>query len=456
MRLHATTRVLTTVVLTAVMVAFPACTTETDDGLPLDAFAAARTPGWHGLLVSVLDPAGQPAGGVLVTATNVATGEYVMALTGPKGKADFDLAPGGYLVHARNLGDAGPILSPFPKPLVTAPLPPEARLIATGATQGLNQLGVLYDAQAPNTSVPLDPLNYSRLTASPALVLAGPSSDVQLSLRFLTGANLDCTFFDANGSPVALPLTRNVYVILPHANGPLPPLPSFATGLNLPRGILLGVTTAPANATSCALGGFPLGSGYTAVIESTQFDVGDQANLLLGSLEPDGDPDPMVRMTSEPRRSGIGYLIDPLGDASGKQDIGLTSFGWRMTGNTVSDDFVADARFVGEGDYMLELTWSAPAPGQVFIRAHCNQTGCVRHAVEPASMLGATSVTGATFVDAEIVSGTVQYTVKLPGVTHVQFRILASRPPRSDLAPDVGFRPAAKTGTGNTWLIPGD
>jgi hypothetical protein len=77
---------------------------------------------------------------------------------------------------------------------------------------------------------------------------------------------LSCVFVDAAGNPVVLPTTENVYAILPHGSGPLPPVPSFAAGVNLPRGILLGVTTAPAGATGCMLNGFAAGPGVTAIL----------------------------------------------------------------------------------------------------------------------------------------------------------------------------------------------
>jgi hypothetical protein len=442
--------------LAIVMAALSGCTRDTIDPAPLDGPIAALAPGMHGVNVTVRDPAQQPVGGILVTVTNVATGDYFIEFTGPAGSADFELPDGSYLVHARNLADAGPLLN-FPKPLVLAPLPPNAGLINTTPTQGANNLGVLYDPTAQNGWVPLDPNSYSRLSASPALVLAGPSASHQINLQFAPGALLDCTFYDANGAPLALPQTKNVFIILPHGSGPLPPLPSFAAGLNLPRGILLGVTTAPAGATSCALGGFSIGAGFTAVVETSAFDVaGDKQQVLVGSVTPSGQGTASVQLFAEPRRSNIGYLLDPFGDGLSREDLGLTTFGWEAAGTTPTDDFVTVTRFQGAGDYLINVTYTAPAPGDITVRARCDENGCVRTAVEPVSMAGAVSVTGAVFVNNDRVSGILQFRLRLPGVTTLNFKMLGARPPRSDFSPDTGFQPATKSGTGNTWVIPGD
>jgi hypothetical protein len=424
-----------------------ACSRDAAEPPQLEPPAAALAPGQHGLLVSVADPAQNPAAGVLVTVTNVASGEFLVGFTGPRGKADFKVNGGSYLVHARNLADAGPVLNPFPVPLVTAPLPDGAGLISTGATQGLNRLGVLYDPAAANTSVPLDPANYSRLTATPPLVFSGASTRQSIALQFATGGALDCTFLDGTGAPITLPTTENVFVILPHGTGPLPPIPSYAAGLTLPRGILLGVTTAPAGSSGCALQGL---GGVAAVVETNTV----ANNTVFVGQAPAGGG--QVQLVQEPRRSQIGYLLDPFGDNTGSEDIGLTTYGWTLGPVSITDDFVVSTRFRGAGDYLVQLNWTSPTPAEVVVRMHCDATGCVQTLVEPDNMAGSVSSLGTVFLNGDILTGNIQVTFTIPGVTNLTVQVLGGRPPRSDLAPDSGSQPVTKTGTGNTWLIPGD
>ncbi len=228
-----------------------ACSQERGPSSPQFSPAASLSPGTHKVVVTVLDPDQNPVPGAVVTAANVATGEYDVEQAGPLGLADFELPDGSYLLHARNLKDPGPILPGLEQPLVLAPLPEGSPLINTSGTQGVNNLGVLYDPSAATGWVPLDPPNYSRLVVNPGLVLSGPPDTHNITLQFIRGGALDCNFLDAAGHTLTLPSTENVFIILP-LTGPVPPLPSWASAYaNLPRGILLGVTTAPAGATSC-------------------------------------------------------------------------------------------------------------------------------------------------------------------------------------------------------------
>jgi hypothetical protein len=454
-------RVMSRVVAAAAVCVLAAACSPDAPTAPMDSpdLAAALAPGTYGLIVSVLDPSQNPVTGVYVTVTNVQSGDYVLGRTGVLGRADFRLAAGDYIVHARNLSDPGPIVPPFPQPLVIAPLPDNVRLISTGPTQGQNFLGVIYDPGASSGWVPLDPQNYSRLTVSPALTFSGPSFSKQITLGFINGGNLACNFIDSNGGPLSLPSTENVFVILPLAGaGPVPPLPSFASNLTLARGILLGVTTAPAGSTGCQFGGFSTGGPFTAVIETNPVDIGGngQPFIFVGSVPPGGT---QVNMVAEPQRANIGYLIDPLGDNAGAEDIDLTTHGWEFIGGAPTDNFVVASRFHGTGDYLLDARWTNPnggGPVEFTLRAHCDATSCVKTLVEPASMANAASVGGSVFQDAQGVGGTLIFTVNIPGVNDLVFRVLGGRPPRSDFAPDSGFQQSTKAGTGNTWVVPGD
>jgi hypothetical protein len=415
--------------------------------------SAALAPGEHGLLVQVLDPAQAPVQGVLVTVTNTVTGDFQIGRTGRRGKADFRLPTGSYLVHARNLGDAGPEVPPFPQSLVVAPLPEGLPPISTAPTQGLNRLAVLYDPSAASGWVPLDPDNYSRLTANPALVLSGPSTVHSFVLQFVTGSPLSCDFVDSAGNPITLPGTENVFAILPHGSGPLPPLPSYATGVTLPRGILLGVTTAPAGATGCVLDGFAAGPGVTAILETNTVVLNGEEQVLVGAVPPQGST-AGVQLVAEPRRGTIEYLFDDFGDATGSEDVGLVTYGWALN----SDDFVVGARFRGDGDYLINAIWTDPTSGanvNAWIRAFCDASGCEKTLVEPSALYDEASVTGSVQTGSAGTEGTLLFKFVVPGANDLQFRVLGGRPPRSDLAPDQGFQNAVRGGTGNTWLIPG-
>ena len=436
-----------------ILAAVAGCVPDTTTPATEMELSAALAPGEHGVVVSVLDPAQAPAPGVLVTMTNTVTGDFEISRTGPLGRADFHVPAGSYLVHARNLSDAGPAVPPFPQSLVVAPLPDALPPISTTPTQGLNRLAILYDPSATTGWVPLDPANYSRLTANPALVLSGPSAVHSLVIQFVTGTTLSCDFVDAAGNPVVLPTTENVYAILPHGSGPLPPVPSFAAGVNLPRGILLGVTTAPAGATGCVLNGFAAGPGVTAILETNPVQLGGQDHVLIGAVPPQGSSTG-VPLVAEPRRDRIDYLIDDFGDATGAQDLGLVTYGWALN----SDNFVVGARFQGEGDYLLNAIWVNPSTNATvdfWIRASCNASGCTKTLVEPWQMYDDATVTGSVSAGPGGTEGTVLFTIVVPGAAELQFRVFGGRPPRSDVAPDQGLQTAVRGGTGNTWLIPG-
>jgi hypothetical protein len=439
-----------TLATVAISLVMSACARDASEPSTLESPAAALAPGTHGLVVRVRDAQSNPAGGILVTATNISTGAFDLSFTGPKGVADFNLPAGNYLVHARNLADAGPSINPFPQPLVIAPLPQNAALISTGATQGINREGVLYDPAAANTSVPLDPANYSRLTANPPLVLSGPSSTHSVSIQFGAGSVLDCTFIGPNGQPLTLPTTENVFVILPHGTGPLPPLPPYAIGQTLPRGILLGVTTAPAGASSCALAGF---GGAAAIVETNPVPIGNTNQVLVGQT---GAPGTVVPLVAEPIRSQIGYLLDPTGDNTGREDIGLSTFGWEMGPTSITDNFVVATRFRGAGNYLVELQWSQPTPSEFTAIVRCDDTGCRLTGVEPAAWAGQVRISAAVQTAGDFPSGTIQFAFTIPGVNALTFRVFGGGIPRSDISPNTGSQSAVKTGTGNTWLIPGD
>ncbi len=412
---------------------------------------------FHRVQVDVTNPNAQPAPNIVVTATNVGTGDYTLALTNASGRAVLEIPDGSYLVHARNLQSAGPAV---PRPLSIAPLPNSAGLLPTSGTQSVNRLGVLWDPNAPGGVVPLDPANYSRLTVSPPLVLGGAPSSPLIGLQFLAGTSLNCTFFDGNGRPINLPTTENIFVVLPHGAGPLPPVPAFLAGFNFPRGILLGVATVPAGQRACSLAGFNQGP-TGAVLETNTVPIGGQSNVFVGLVPPAGGPTPAnIPLIAGPQLASTNYLLDPTGDARGPEDLGLITSGWTLLeGGGATDDFHVMARFRGLGSYMLDLRFLHPENGQKLrIRATvlCNIERCALSNVSPSHLAGLVSARG-VIVGRPQGDGAVFWTVRLPGVSFVEFNILAGANPLSDVAPNTGAVAVHKDdGSGNSWIIPGD
>src|SRR5688572_4201877 len=161
----------------------------------------------HLVRVQVTGPL--PVPGVLVTVTNTQTGSYNLAFTGDGGVATFSLKNGSYLLHARNLSDAGPVVPGVGElKLAIAPLPEGQRLLNTAATQGVNHVSALY---TPNGSVPMTPQNYSALSQQPPLVLSGPGTTHDITISFLAGATVTCNLLDAAANAVQLPAAENMF-----------------------------------------------------------------------------------------------------------------------------------------------------------------------------------------------------------------------------------------------------
>ena len=411
---------------------------------------------FHRVAVNVTDATAVPVPGIVVTATDVNTGEYFLALTSAAGQAILELPDGSYVVHARNLQSAGPAV---PRPLSIAPFPDNAGLLPTSATQNANRLAVLWDPNAPGGSVPLDPANYSRLTLSPPLILSGPPSNPTINLQFLAGATLNCSFYQSNGEPLRLPSTENVFVVLPHGSGPLPPVPADLSGFNFPRAILLGVTTVPSGQSACALAGFSQG-GIGAVIETNAVMIGSAANVFVGLVPPASGPtNAMIPLIAQPQLATTNYLLDDFGDAGGVEDIGLITSGWSLIAGVTSNNFLVTTRFRGLGVYTVDLRWVDPRTGlktRLRVAVTCALNGCKLTSVSPSNLTELVSTTG-TIVSAQLAEGAITWTIRLPGVTVVEFNVYGGIPPLSDVAPNTGAAVAKKDdGGGNSWIIPGD
>ncbi len=181
---------------------------------------------------------------------------------------------------------------------------------------------------------------------------------------------------------------------------------------------------------------------------------GDQgSNVFVGDLPPAGPGGTStVKLISEPRRSNIGYLLDPLGDNTGGEDVGLTTYGWEFKNGGPTDNFILTTRFRGAGDYLFSGHVGAPSPMDISVRVHCVVTGCTLTLVEPRTLTGILVTLAITIPDK--VEGSFTITIPLPGVAALDFNMFGGRPPRSDSAPNSGLVHAVKGGTGNTWVVP--
>ena len=414
----------------------------------------------HHVIVTVTGSGAVP--GVLVTATNTQTGDYLLALTDANGRVVFFLPNGPYLFHARNLSDAGPALPQYGGlQLAVAPLPEGAPILNTAATQGVNHASALY---TPNGSIPLTPENYSAVSQAP-YVLSGPGTVHTLTISFLPGATVTCNLIDAQANPIQLAAPENLFVILPVATGLLmPPVPLALQGLGLQRGLLTGATTVAAGSNLCNVAGItttPLGG---AVIESNSVPINGEEKVFINAFDVSssqaaGGATIQTVMVAEPRRSFTHYITDPFGDNPGTTDVGLVTGGWTIQNGVETDEFVVAARYRGHGQYILEISFNAGSGIETHqIRATCSEREplCRLNSGGPRLPDGfLINVEGASSVVEGRAEGTVIWRVYMPGVSEVTVRVFTGQPGKYDIAPN-GPQPTRmkKGGNGNTWIIP--
>lgn len=401
---------------------------------------------------------GTPTPGVVTTITNTETGEYFLELSNEAGLATFEGIPNGsYLAHARNMVDFGPVIDGFQ--MYLAPLPPGS-LFSTAGAEDVNRVGVLYDPTMEGSWAVLSPDNYSRLTASPAIVLSGGSSTRDIELRMQTGAIVDCTFRDASGNVISIDANndQNVVLVLPFApDATVPPPPPGLPRTDLPRGILAGAATVIAGQSSCGLAGVASTGGQNAVLEVPPVQLDGKEVIFVQNIQITDEQASTgstveATLVAEPRKAKIEYLDDPLGDAKGSTDILLTTYGWGVTDNAVNDIFNVSTRFEGLGYYSLYMAYDGT---RVRIDVKCEVTstfsGCRLYRKSSSSLQVA--VSGA--VDGS--AGTFNIEVTLPGTTTVDFRIFTGSAGADDYAPDSGLQRANKpSDLENTWLIFGE
>ncbi|MGH7482049.1 MAG: carboxypeptidase-like regulatory domain-containing protein [Longimicrobiales bacterium] len=407
-----------------------------------------RPQAQHNIEVTVT-AGGQPVPGIVVTVTNVNSGTYDLALSNSAGVARFSVPDGRYLAHARNLEDTGPANAAVPLPLSLAPLPDGEQPLSTGTAERQNRIGVLYDDQSPNP-VELTPQNYDRLTRSPRIRLSGAPSTTNITLDMPTGATIRCELLDPNGQPVTAAAAENVMLIFAHpASSHLPPLPPPLATFPLKRAILHGAATIPGRSSTCSLAGVPATNGFNAVLQTnrvtdaasgTQYIFTAGVNVTQQNAT-DGDTLP-IRMTAQPPRVAIRYLVDPPGDAGGGADLGIVTYGWEER----EDRFTVAAHFSPAGGATLTVhSFTAGRRSEVQARIDCSRGPCRPDPTQTDQVLsyGFADPSGATAV----------WRVALPGADSVQFRVEAGR----DVAPDMDFATSSReTPPGNTWLIPGD
>jgi hypothetical protein len=403
-----------------------------------------------------------PVPGVLVTATNTESGEYVMSLTDHQGVATLLLPNGNYLLHARNIGDAGPTVTQAGGlQLALAPVPDGYRTLNTTSTQNVNHASVLYTQTG---SVPLTPQNYSAFTAAPQLILTGTPTTHALGLHFDPGASIDCSLVDENGNPIVSPTDENVFIVapMPPSTGPLPPLPPQLASLGLPRGLLTSASTIPAGSTSCNVAGVAATAPGGTIIETNTVKVNGEDKVFVSTVEVSpsqastGAVVPSVIM-AEPRRSFTHYLNDVYGDSPVNTDLGLVTGGWTFQDNAVTNEFVVAARFRGHGEYTLQLSYTNSTGAHTYqIRANCSSDKCKLNPSGsdlPNGLLNSVTGTSAKHGDG---NGTVMWRLNLPDVSEVDISVFTGVPGRYDTAPDNGTPIRMhKKGSGNTWVIPG-
>ena len=443
----------------AVTVLLAACSEISNDPVtPQFDGIAGNDP--HHVIVTVNGPAGVP--GVLVTAKNTVTGDYLLALTDAIGRVAFILPNGSYLFHARNLSDAGPALPQYGGlRLAVAPLPEGQPILNTAATQGMNHASALY---TPNGSIALTPENYSAVAQAP-LVLSGAGAVHSLTITFLPGATVTCDLIDAQANPIQLSAPENLFVIQPVPAGlPMPPLPLPLQGLGLPRGLLTGATTVAAGGNQCSVAGVattPLGG---AVIESNSVPVNGEEKVFINAFDVSSAQAAAgatigTVMVAEPRRSFTHYITDPFGDNPGTTDVGLVTGGWAIRSGVETSEFVVAARYRGHGQYVLEISFNAGNGIETHqIRATCSEREqlCRLNNGGPRLPTGfLINVEGASSVVDGKAAGTVIWRVNMPGVTEVTVRVFTGQPGKYDTAPN-GPQPTRmkKGGNGNTWVIP--
>jgi hypothetical protein len=390
---------------------------------------------------------GQPASGVLVTVTNVDSGNYYLELTDNDGGASFSVPDGSYLAHARNLEDTGGTSPAVPLPLSLAPLPDGESPLRTDQAEAENRVGVLYNGPDSPAAV-LRPREYSSLTTDPEIVLTDPPSTTAITLDMPTGATIECTLLDQDDNEVTAAEAENAMLIFAHPAGAhLPRLPPELVGITLGRAILHGAATIPAGTSTCSLAGVPATNGF-AVLQTnrvTDAQTGTEYVFAGDVRVPANIPGPPVpvRMLGEPPRVAIRYLVDAPDDAGSGPDLGLITYGWEED----EEHFTVAARFSPAGTVTLSVQSFTAGQRSDSLSAtiHCDEGPCRtdQTQTEQVRSYGFASSTGATAV----------WRVSLPDADSVRFQVEAE----DDVAPDTDSATSSReTPPGNTWLIPGD
>lgn len=393
-------------------------------------------------------------GQVLVTAgrTDGTTGEYSVKQVTVETSATFYLSDGGWLFHARNLPDPGDPFEGFTLPI--APIPDGQRTITTDETR--NWVGVLYDSNATNTSVPLIPSEYERLTVSPYTLSGGGRVDpYNLSLTFATGSSLTCTLRNESGQEVDVSGTENAFIILPHRDGAtLPPLPSGAPGANLQRAVLLTAGTFASGVNDCGIAGIPtqaLANAPVLETNSVTLSTGEQVQFITPF---ENVADPSLMLVAEPRRAFVDYAKDPWGDGKQDGDIGLVSLGF------LADDantLAVGIHVRGDSKYTLQVRYIDPADNteqsiKVAVRWDGTKWEVVEKSLTPRVAADAVSISGYATGSGSGLEGSAIFRVRLPtGATGVELRAIAREDGLSDFAPNKDFKKVCSENCSYTW-----
>lgn len=396
--------------------------------------------------------------GVTVTVTDVDSGAFFVECTDQEGVATIDVPEGNYLVHVRNLSICDP------DDLTIWPERDESRVFETSGTQDATRVGVLYDV-ANNGSFTLNAGNYKEAVRVPlTLTQAGPS---QIALEFeRPGATSSCRLLNETGDVFTLADTEHIYYVITWADETgLPPAPADLP--DLPRGIGSALATLGAGDQSdvCSVSGLPAGN-YVIETNAVQVDgverVFRQAFTVSEGDASSGATVPTT-LAPQPPLAATGYLFDPIDEVGGLTDIGeLVAYGWSEVDGRTTDTFAVSAGFVGStaptGESLtLELSYTDPQSGQTVqlqSMAFCTVQPDGRYSCASGGVgQDPFTVTGTGVRDADGATGTVVWTIDLPGVDSVQFRVFSE----VDAAPESGLQTATKPSDdgGNSFLIIG-
>jgi hypothetical protein len=375
--------------------------------------------------------------GILVTVTNIQTGEPHYGRTGTNGQAAFPLRRGEYIFTAR------PVATSLDSDLQIWPVgnklsvPADPRPFVGGVFDPRNR-----------SSLDLTAENFNVAYREPYEIRAGANLEITIALRL--GATIACTLLDANGDPIQG--SDQVFGILPHINTrDLPPVSAeFRGNRALQRGV--GYRVGNSIDGRCSLPGAPMGNTVLEtppiqtldgpVVYVMGLNIGENDQTSGNTVRTVGAPLPILKFRSY-------YVDEVFGDARGNNEIGgVITHGWRESG-----EFVVSSGFQGWGNYTLQLFTSNPGSNPssptYSITAVCAKTCSVQS--RSSNLPTGSTAWGVSAGNDD--DGTVVWQVPIPNnPPRIWFRIIGSGGSGVGDSTEV-IEALQMEGTGNTFLI---